>query len=76
VFWTSKCQRDVSLLAAATKKVFRRRYFPSQTAILRRQSAQSQEKEKEMGGFCLAETSSFIQQTWAMRKITTLQRDG
>jgi len=34
-----------------------RRYFPSQTAILRRGSAQSQEKEKETGGFCSAEMS-------------------
>ena len=32
-------------------------FSPSQTAILRRRSARSQEKEKEMGGFCSAEAS-------------------
>ena len=32
-------------------------FSPSQTAILRRRSARSEEKEKEMGGCCSAEAS-------------------
>ena len=34
-------------------------HFPYQTAIEWRRSARSQEKEKEMGGLCLAEASEF-----------------
>ena len=49
-------------------------FFPSQTAILRQWAAQSQEKEKEMGGFCSAEASEmgnilvFSAVLWAFQK--------
>jgi len=56
------------------RKKCRRRYFPSQTAILQWRSAQSQEKEREMGGFCSTEASEmgtipvFSAVLWAFQK--------
>ena len=75
VFFTSNCRRDVTLaLPVQQQKKCRGRYFPSQTAILRWRLAWSQEKEKEMGGFCLTEASEmgtmpvFSAELWAFQK--------